>query len=364
MRLRSSAPGKLVVIGEYAVLFGHPAVVAAVNRRAEVGLEATGGEAWSMSAPGIDDGPARFILDPDVGFHWRATSSETAERLRLVEGLFQSLLRSGELTREALRPAHLTLDTRSFFHPAASGPVKLGLGSSAALTVAAAEALRIWDRGAENPEPMGLHRLLGLHRDFQGGRGSGIDLAASALGGVLEHRLAGDGGAPEAVPTKLPAAIRPVVVWTGRAASTSSFLARLETALKGRRGAVHDALDELGRESGRAVACLRSGDAPGFVAVAGGYGDALERLGDAAGIPILSPEHRRLRTLARRAGVAYKPSGAGGGDVGIGFTTDDGAAESFAGSAAAEGFTRLALEIDPRGVRVRRSTGRSGADPC
>ncbi|MEE4273096.1 MAG: hypothetical protein V2I67_15590 [Thermoanaerobaculales bacterium] len=364
MRLQSSAPGKMVLIGEYAVLFGHPAVVAAVNRRAEVRLDASGDHTWSVSAPGIDDGPARFTLDRAGGFSWVGTAPETAERLRLVEGLLEILLCSGELTPERVPPAKLTLDTRAFFLPTEGGPVKLGLGSSAALTVAAAEALRAWERGAEITEPMGLDRLLDLHCGFQGGRGSGIDVGASALGGVLEYRLAGDGRSPEAVPTRLPTGVRPVAVWTGKAASTSSFLERLDAALKGRRGGVHDVLDELGRESGRAVACLRSGDAAGFVAGAGDYGDTLERLGDAAGIPILSPEHRRLRELARQVGVAYKPSGAGGGDVGIGFTTQDDTAEAFAERAAAEGFPRLDLEIDPRGVGLRFSAGRSEDDPC
>ena len=37
-RIEVSAPGKLILFGEYAVLFGAPAAVAAVDRRAVVTL--------------------------------------------------------------------------------------------------------------------------------------------------------------------------------------------------------------------------------------------------------------------------------------------------------------------------------------
>ena len=35
----ASAPGKLMILGEYAVLEGHPAIVAAITRRITVTLE-------------------------------------------------------------------------------------------------------------------------------------------------------------------------------------------------------------------------------------------------------------------------------------------------------------------------------------
>ena len=39
MRIRASAPGKIVLSGEYAVLDGAPAICAAVDRRAAVTIE-------------------------------------------------------------------------------------------------------------------------------------------------------------------------------------------------------------------------------------------------------------------------------------------------------------------------------------
>lgn len=355
MRVNASAPGKMVLVGEYAVLFGHPAVVASVNRRAEVGIDEAEDEVWSVVAPGIADAPVRFTIRADDGFRWREAQAETTSRLVLVKDVLQSLVRSGELAPAGLRPARLTLDTTAFFNPAPGGRAKLGLGSSAALTVALTEALRTWAATGSTRAPLGLDRLLAHHRSFQAGRGSGIDLAASALGGVVEYRLAGDGDTPTAVPTALPECLHMVVVWTGQTASTSSFLAQLDESMAGDDGTVSGALVELGRRSSLAVERLRTGDAKGFSTAVEGFCDALEALGDAAGILILSPEHRRLRELARRAGVAYKPSGAGGGDVGVGFTVDAGAAAAFRSSAAGAGFLPLDLEIDSSGVEARTS---------
>ena len=64
--IETSAPGKLVLLGEYSVLFGAPAIVAAVDRRAIVRLEGSAGDAWKVSAPGLAPGPAepvRLLVD-------------------------------------------------------------------------------------------------------------------------------------------------------------------------------------------------------------------------------------------------------------------------------------------------------------
>ncbi len=60
-----SAPGKMVLLGEYAVLFGAPAVVAAVNRRARVELAPSPSSDWVVKAPGFSDRPAEFDVDAD-----------------------------------------------------------------------------------------------------------------------------------------------------------------------------------------------------------------------------------------------------------------------------------------------------------
>jgi len=48
----ASAPGKIVLSGEYAVLDGAPAIVMAVNRRARAALADVDGRVSQVRAPG------------------------------------------------------------------------------------------------------------------------------------------------------------------------------------------------------------------------------------------------------------------------------------------------------------------------
>ncbi len=347
-QITTSAPGKLVLLGEYAVLFGHPAVVVAVNRRAHVDLRPAGSGVWGVAAPGYQDEPVGFNLDPCRGFVWNDPTTDASGRMTLVERVIDSLVVSGRLEARTLAPADIVVDTREFFQPTASGSIKLGLGSSAAVTVALTEALVRWS--SEGSDLLDLGDLVELHRSFQGGRGSGIDLAASLVGGVVEYRLTGHSRVPSVCPLELPFGLRLVFVWTGRSASTSNFLARLDVEMRSDGGVIAAAIAELGDVSARGISHLRSGDVDALLDDVNELGELMERLGHAAGIPVLSDDHVTLRRLARDCGLSYKPSGAGGGDVGIGFTDDPAAATAFAERAAAAGFPALDLEIDSVGV--------------
>src|SRR5256885_8064978 len=95
----ATAPGKLIVTGEYAVLDGAPAIVLAIDRRAIAQRNAT------------PRGSSPFLL---------AVADEIAARRGP----------SDEATRAALE---ISVDSTAFYHQL----TKLGLGSSAAVTVAA-----------------------------------------------------------------------------------------------------------------------------------------------------------------------------------------------------------------------------------
>jgi len=350
MGLRASAPGKLVLFGEYAVLHGHPAVVMAANRRAVVRMEASGAAEWTVEAPGFEDRLAAFHFDGGHRFCWCGDDSDAALRLGLVEKIAGGLVDSGILDPRLLKPAKVTLDTRAFFQRTESASRKLGLGSSAALSVALAEALRMWAVEASRSDAFPLGELLDLHRSFQGGTGSGVDVAASRNGGVLKYRLIGGGRRPIAEVMVLPDDLEMVFVWTGRSASTASFLSVLDAQLETDNGAIIGVLEELGALSAVGISHLQEGATAVFLQTINEFGAAMKCLGDAASIPILSAEHIALRRMAEDFPVEYKPSGAGGGDVGIAFADDPEAAAAFRTKVEGEGFASLDLKIDPRGV--------------
>lgn len=328
MRVLATAPGKLVIAGEYAVLEGAPALVLAIDRQAHVTLEDSDGGDYEISAPGLGIHAAHGRLDASGRMRWPALEATATESLGLVSAILETL---GAEDRPP--PFRASLDTRAF-HADGDRRRKLGLGSSAALTVALASAIRaLGRRGAPS-----LDTLLAAHRRAQDGHGSGLDVAASLHGGLLRYRV--HDGQPRIAPAAWPQELQWCCVWSGRPASTSFFLQRL-AAWRAQAPARHAAaMRELGD---CATAAADATDAAALLEAVAAYALALERLAAASGLDIFCPEHRALAALAARLGVAYKTCGAGGGDVGIALTTDAARLQAFRQAAGAAGFAVLAL---------------------
>jgi phosphomevalonate kinase len=297
----------------------------------------------------------RLEVEPDNTVRWH-DEKLGRDAFGLIDSLLRGIGESGSIDLVNLPPLEATLDTRAFFESVRGWDSKLGLGSSAALTVAFASALEVWAGGQQTTEEGDrLQRMVDLHREVQGGSGSGIDVAASLLGGVIRYRLSGDGSVAEAAPLDVPQDLHMVFVWTGRAASTVDFLGRLQTRRGERPQEVNPVLDDLGVVSSDGVAALGGGNSCGFLDAVDAFWQALHQLGTGIGMPILSEEHQALRRIAADCGVRYKPSGAGGGDFGIGFATDPDAMAEFRRSAEASGFRLPGLQCDRTGLSRSRS---------
>lgn len=302
--LGARAPGKLLLLGEYAVLFGAPALVTAVDRYAE----------------------ARFTDDVDE----RPRAPEPAQAVAAVEALHGTLGRGLRTDVSALR----------------TGTMKLGLGSSAAATAAAAYAA--FQAVGVTPAPRALFDLAdAAHRAVQPG-GSGVDVAASSYGGTL--RFSREGDVVHIEPVALPSGLVVRVVFTGRESSTPAMLASMrafEASSPDRFAAARDALVTEARRASRPVASPAA-----FVEAAGAYGDALRAFGEVVGIPIVEDAALAIDRLARANGGHAKPSGAGGGDVSVAFFAGADEASRFDLAAEREGLMTLALAVDARGPHL------------
>ena len=125
-----SAPGKLLLCGEYAVLRDAPAVIMAVDRRAIVSVSA-GDNPWhTVTTPGLSDRTFRFELRDGNQLSWLEESPDTPP------GIPAAVLRHAAVKLE--KPLRIEIDTRAFVD---STGAKFGLGSSAAATVALTRAL-------------------------------------------------------------------------------------------------------------------------------------------------------------------------------------------------------------------------------
>ena len=313
----ASAPGKLVLAGEYAVLAGAPAVVAAIDRRVTCRISGRGAGAWSFRSRGFE-----------------ARSTHSADTLPTASGdpatLVGHALRRLGIDPGSL-PEHLGFEIDS--RPCYRGNAKLGLGSSAAATVAVAAAVSALG-GIECTLP----QVLAIHRDLQGGSGSGLDVAAAFRGGVIRYQ---SGGARS---IRLPDDIHCLFVYAGWATDTRDLVQRFD--------AWRDSGDPP--QLRRLVECAEAVAEPAgpFLDRLAEYVDALEALDRAAGIGIVSEPHAVAATLARRHGMLYKPCGAGGGDMGVALSKDDEALAAFGAAVAKAGLQVVSGSIDPVGVRV------------
>jgi mevalonate kinase len=229
----------------------------------------------------------------------------------------------------------------------ASGAGKLGLGSSAAVAAAGVGAM-LEASGCEIEYTQSLAFRLAhrAHRAAQGGRGSGADVAAAIYGGVVSYAQR-DGGV-DVQPLDLPPGIEVVVFSTGTPSSTVDHLRALETAAERDRAARIAALGAIAADF--VVGCANE-DARAVVGAAARANAQLAALGGLIGLPIVTPALAEAARLAESLGGAAKPSGAGGGDVGVAFLTDRGAAQTFRERAPHIGVEILSIRTGASGLR-------------
>jgi len=319
--ISSSAPGKLVLSGEYAVLDGAAAISMAVDRRAIVTVSSRDGDRHAVTAPGFSDSEGLFTSRSGK-LSWHAGGDDFA----LFERVWAA---TGMSSQESLS---FTLDTRAF----RENGTKTGVGSSAALTVALATTMS----AISGADGAGVARR--AHRDFQGGSGSGVDIANSLAGGVIEYRIGDNAGLHVAWPEGLCYA----VFWSGVAADTRSQLEWLqEQPATAARGALGEAAEQF-------AAVFREGSVTGILDELDNYMAALRRFDADYGLGIFDAGHAHLVESAAAHGAVYKPCGAGGGDVGIAVAAADDSLASFTDAAGALGFRRLEMNLDLQGVML------------
>ncbi len=308
--LVASAPGKVVLSGEYAVLDGAPAISMAVNRRAVAVLTPASGDEATITSVGLVGGTDRNLFDSAV---------RAAQFKRAGDCLF-------------------LLDTSAFVD--ADSGEKFGIGSSAALMVALG---RLMAPGAASDSEVGATAAI-AHRDFQNGAGSGVDIATSVTGGLIEFRM------PDTRVTKVtwPSGLSFALLWSGVGASTQERVDRLKMSeAKPSRLALSDA-------AAATATAWRSGSAAAVMAAYVEYIDALMSFSVDHGLGIFEAGHDALVQDANADGLVYKPCGAGGGDIGIALATDSAQLNTFVERAAESGFRHLDFDIDTTGVKIGR----------
>lgn len=324
-----SAPGKLYIAGEYAVVEpGHHAVLVAVDRFITVRVT-------------LAEHAGHIISDlyATRSLTWRRRLEDDV--LEVEEQFDDYVVSAIRVVEQMVREAGGTMQ---FFDLEVSSELgddsgrKLGLGSSSAVTVATVRAVAGFY--GLPLDDLAVYKLALLASYAVQPIGSGGDIAASTFTGWVgytspdrawlrketEKTNARDGLSrlvtrqwPLLEIRRLPAPeLRLHVGWTGAPASTPGLVADVQAGARRSDDAAYaaflrgseDCLDHLMR-------ALEDNDPPGFMHQIEENRRLLRDLSRTSGIAIETLQLRRLVEIAQKHGAAAKSSGAGGGDCGI-----------------------------------------------
>lgn len=166
-QIKVSAPGKLVLFGEHAVVHGKPCIVTAVDQRIEVKAKFNGANELIVNAPqlGIKN-YKRLVLE--LG------SREMPKEVSFIEAAVKEFYQQYGLKKGLDITSH-----SEFSHT-------YGFGSSSAITIATLKALSLlYKIKLSNKQLFDLAYQAVL--DIQG-VGSGFDLAAALWGGTIFYK--------------------------------------------------------------------------------------------------------------------------------------------------------------------------------
>lgn len=294
------APGKVFLLGEYAVLDGYGGLVGAVPRVVRARYSPA---AWPLIVSHSLSSEVTSLADPAA-----LTAAIDGPVGRVAAGLLA--------VREVLggEPGGGTLhvDSSALFENGR----KLGFGSSAAVAVASLAAIALAsDIDVEDPA---FRRRVFLptrswHNRAQQALGSGGDVAASLVGGVAWLRVREAGAELEPVPAPEHVALL-VHPWS---ASTPAQVASIKQYRARDPAGVARHLRRLGTLADQGRQALVAKDSEAWVEIVRAANTALAALGRDAGASICTPLHDAVRVICEAAGGACKPAGAGGGDLSL-----------------------------------------------
>lgn len=291
-----SAPGKLLLFGEHAVVHGFPCIVTAVNQYMECKAEPLSEPILVLGAPDVGIEKYEKPLD-ELG------NGEIPKGARFVEEALRSVMvslpasrsRSGGWSNHDTSGLHLTI-TSAF-------KSTVGFGSSSAATICTLKAINeLWELNLNPKELFDLSYQAVLA--VQGG-GSGADLAAALLGGTLLYQLGGKRMEPIGLEINK---VSLVIGYSGTKADTMSMLQIVADRIE-HHPALADVYRQMGQLSLEADDALRTANWKNVGKLMNRNQQLLDRLGVST-----SKLDRMIAAAIEAEAYGAKLSGAGGGD--------------------------------------------------
>lgn len=320
-----SAPGKLYIAGEYAVVEpGHPAIIVAVDQFITVTI-----------SPAEKNGSIQSAQYSELPVRWSRRHGELVLNIR--ENPFHYILAAIRLTERYAQEQGKQLafyDLKVTSELDNSNGRKYGLGSSGAVTVATVKALdAFYQLGLDQLTCFKLASL--AHLEVQG-NGSCGDIAASCYGGWIAFATFDQQWvkAQQQVTTisqllakpwphllisqlQAPKNLRLLIGWTGSPASTSDLVDQVHESKESQQTSYDQFLAASKHCVQEMIAGFVDQDVHRIKENISQNRHLLKQLTQITGVTIETPALKTLCDLAENCGGAAKSSGAGGGDCGI-----------------------------------------------
>lgn len=290
MKIAASAPGKAILFGEHAVVYGKPAIAVAVNKKAHIKIRERSDSLIKVEAPGL--GVSGYLELEDEAIKY--------ENNPIHKGILNYLIRSLKKIQNTtgsyldFRGLNITIDLEI--------PVGAGLGSSAAVTVATlAAASSYHELDLKRDEIASLAHQVEL--DVQGAA-SPIDTTLSTYGGAIY--LSEDAGRIEdlAVDWNIPL----VIGHTPRRGNTKELIKYVRIKKEKYPSIINPIIESIHQITEKARKTLLDGDEETLGELMNINHGLLDALG------VNTPALSRMIYLARESGAkGSKITGAGGG---------------------------------------------------
>ncbi len=330
-RITVSAPGKLMLLGEHAVVYNHPCLVTAVDQRMLATVETLGVLEFQLEAEDVKVTGYKKPLN-ELG------KGDIPKGAKFVEIAVANLLNNPEILKRVRNDKGemgIKVTTKSEFSS------QFGFGSSSASTVCTIKAIsEILGLNLSNKEIFDLAFKTVL--DIQG-KGSGFDVAAAIYGGTLYFVTGGK------VITPLNIKFLPLIVgYSGIKADTVTLINKVKESFAGKEKRLAEIYKQIAILVEKAKTALLAKDWQELGKLMNRNQDYLRELG------VSSPKLDDMINISLSAGAyGAKLSGAGGGDCMIVVCPKDKELLIKAGIAQAGGQA-IGVKTNAEGARIEK----------
>jgi phosphomevalonate kinase len=369
--VKVSAPGKICIAGEWAVLKkGNPAIVAAINKRIYAETEESRDGFFYISIKDFGIKKLKASLRGGKLVFVKKLSEEEKKNLLFIKSSIEAAVKY----LDKVQPFHITTWSEKVISKIKKEEVSVSIGSSAASVVSIiGSLLKFHGKDIERKDSKGkIYKLAAIaHYLGQGKIGSGFDIASSTFGGFIAYKrfdpewllkqLRKNKDLSEVVgmrwpelliePLYVPEGMNLLVGWTGFPSSTPKMVKKMNQWRDNNKKDYVRIFNKIGDLVEELIEVWKEEDKDKILKLIKKNRIYLRELGESSGINIETKELRELSDIVDSYGGAGKLSGAGGGDCGFAITFNQESIIKIAKAWEKSNITPINIQLSKEGIK-------------